>query len=86
MKRKTQLDRDIEYFERMKSTIYRDLSDWRDISALLGSIARSGDWWVNKLKEVKKEVLWERYIDYDPYMSLEDKIKKTYENQCNNEA
>ena len=58
-KRKTQEEKDVEYFEKMKKSIYKDLEWGRDPHAICWSIGRTSEWWINKITNLRNEVyLW----------------------------
>lgn len=54
--KKTEEERNLEYFEKMKNSITEDLKRWRHIIAIMGSINRWSEWWKNKLIEYNKEI------------------------------
>ena len=49
MKRKTEEEKNLEYFDKMKDSIKEDIKRWRDISAIMWSINRYWEWWKSKL-------------------------------------
>lgn len=58
-KRKTQQEKDDEYFEKMKDTIIRDLRDGRDPHSLAWSIGRYNKEWVERLTKLRNEIYLE---------------------------
>ena len=54
--RKTQEEKDLEYFEKMKKSIIDDIKRWRDICAIMWCICRYSDWRKNKL-----QLIWDEY-------------------------
>lgn len=55
-KRKTQEEKDDEYFEKMKDTIMRDLKNGRHPHALAGSIGRYNQTWIDRLTKIRNDV------------------------------
>ena len=55
--RKTEEEKDLEYFEIMKESIVLDLMNWRHIWAIMWSINRTNDWWRNKISTLKFEII-----------------------------
>lgn len=60
--RKTQEEKDLEYFEKMRDSIIRDIENWRNISAIMWSINRRWDWWKNKLESIIDEYAYNESI------------------------
>ena len=66
-KRKTQEEKDDEYFERMKDTIMEDIKRWRSPHALAGSIGRYNQTWIDRLTKLRNEIYleWEKWFEID---------------------
>ena len=80
--RKTQEEKDLEYFEKMKVSIIDDLKRWRHPSAIMWSINRTTDWWKNKLQWLHKEYFPEKQIELTEFEILtEFKLKYMIENK-----
>lgn len=79
---KKQEEKDLEYFEKMKDWILKDIKRWRDVFAIMWSINRTNYWWKNKLELLHNKYFPKKEIELTEFEVLTElKLKNMIENK-----